>query len=270
MFLFGRRFQSLSTIRTNEPMIKIFRRIRRRLLSEGKFKNYLAYAIGEITLVVLGILIALQINNWNQDKQLHRSEINTLKSLRESIKINLNELDLILKAQILRNKSLQEVIFVDLSDRDLTYLDSLITTNVENHTFDPSTGIYNSIISSGKIEIITNDSLKNRISKLYDRVVDYQESEDEITEFTKEHLEKNFIEHLNINPEILAKIRKRTNDEKLKDRALYIETFSSQKLKNMYILLLNKMNEVILKGESLELEYQSLISSLEKEIRNKE
>ena len=144
-------------------MIKIFRRIRRRLLSEGKFKNYLAYAIGEITLVVLGILIALQINNWNQDKQLHRSELNTLKSLRESIKINLNELDLILKAQILRNKSLQEVIFVDLSDRDLTYLDSLITTNVENHTFDPSTGIYNSIISSGKIEIITNDSLKNRI-----------------------------------------------------------------------------------------------------------
>jgi hypothetical protein len=46
-------------------MLKFFRRIRRKLLDEGSLRKYLVYAIGEITLVVIGILIALQINNWN-------------------------------------------------------------------------------------------------------------------------------------------------------------------------------------------------------------
>ncbi|NDV43991.1 DUF6090 family protein [Flagellimonas sediminis] len=250
--------------------MKLFRKIRQGLIAESKLCKYVIYALGEILLVVLGILIALRINNWNENQQLRKAELQTLKSLHESIKINLDELDLILEAQVHRNRSLQEVLFSDVSNRKLVYLDSLITTNVENYTFDPSTGIYNAIINSGKIEIITNDSLRNRISKLYDRVADYQEIEDEVTEFTKDHLEKNFIENLSIDPSILAKIRKRTPAEKQKDSALYRETFDSQRLKNMYILLLNKMNVVITKGESLEAEYQSLIADLENEIQSKE
>lgn len=250
--------------------MKFFRKIRQGLVAESKLGKYVIYALGEIILVVLGILIALRINNWNENQQLQKAELQTLKSLHESIKINLNELDLILEAQVHRNRSLQEVLFTDVSNRELVYLDSLITTNVENFTFDPSTGIYNAIINSGKIEIITNDSLRNRISKLYDRVADYQEIEDEITAFTKEHLEKNFIENLSIDPFILAKIRKRTEAEKQKDSVLYSKTFDSQRLKNMYILLLNKMNVVITKGESLEAEYQGLIADLENEITTKE
>ncbi|GMN05383.1 hypothetical protein MTsPCn5_07710 [Croceitalea sp. MTPC5] len=251
-------------------MIKFFRKFRQNLLVQNKFKKYLIYAFGEITLVVVGILIALQINNWNEREQLKNTELKTLKSLNESIKINLDELNHILNAQINRNRSLQEVLFVDVSNRPLVYLDSLITENVENYTFDPSTGIYNSIINSGKIEIITNDSLKNRISKLYDSVSDYQESEDEMTEFTKVHLEESFIANLNINPKVLAKLRKRTEEEKQNDKALYIKTFNSQKLKNMYILLLKKMGKVIAKGQNLESEYRILISDLENEIERKE
>ena len=50
-------------------MIKFFRHIRRHLLSESKFSKYLIYAIGEIILVVIGILIALQFNNWNESRK---------------------------------------------------------------------------------------------------------------------------------------------------------------------------------------------------------
>ena len=50
-------------------MIKFFRKFRQNLLSEGKTGKYLKYAIGEIILVVIGILIALQINNWNEDRK---------------------------------------------------------------------------------------------------------------------------------------------------------------------------------------------------------
>ncbi len=55
-------------------MIKLFRTIRQKLLSENKFSKYLLYAIGEIVLVVVGILIALQINNWNENK-LHNQKV---------------------------------------------------------------------------------------------------------------------------------------------------------------------------------------------------
>jgi len=64
---------------TNQ-MIKFFRNIRKKLLAEGKTTNYLKYAVGEIVLVVIGILIALQINNWNSE----RINLNKKKSISQS------------------------------------------------------------------------------------------------------------------------------------------------------------------------------------------
>lgn len=66
-------------------MIKFFRKIRHRLLTESKFSNYILYAIGEIVLVVIGILIALQINNWNDRKNQHQSDIEFLNNLKGEI-----------------------------------------------------------------------------------------------------------------------------------------------------------------------------------------
>lgn len=66
-------------------MIKFFRRIRQRLLSEKKITKYLIYAAGEIFLVVIGILIALQINNWNNHRIEGKKELAYLKRLQEDI-----------------------------------------------------------------------------------------------------------------------------------------------------------------------------------------
>ena len=104
-------------------------------------------------------------------------------------------------------------------------------------------------------------------SKLSDKVKDYQESEDEITQHTKEHLERHFIENYTIDPMVLAKLKERTDEQKSTDKAFYAKTFRSQKVKNMYILLLSKMGELISKGQSLELEYRDLLIDLEKEIK---
>ena len=62
-------------------MIKFFRHIRQKLLSEGKTARYIKYAIGEIVLVVIGILIALQINNWNTNYKRHQEEVQLLKDI---------------------------------------------------------------------------------------------------------------------------------------------------------------------------------------------
>ena len=60
-------------------MIKFFRKIRQKTLSEGKTGKYLKYAFGEIIIVVVGILIALQINNWNEHRKIKNAEIEILK-----------------------------------------------------------------------------------------------------------------------------------------------------------------------------------------------
>ena len=69
-------------------MIKFFRKIRQKLLSENKFSKYLLYAIGEIILVVIGILIALQINNWNENRKLNDAKNKTLEHIKKEVLSN--------------------------------------------------------------------------------------------------------------------------------------------------------------------------------------
>ena len=66
-------------------MIKVYRKIRQRLLTENNVSKYLLYAIGEIVLIVIGILIALQINNWNEYQKAVKSENELLTSLQIEI-----------------------------------------------------------------------------------------------------------------------------------------------------------------------------------------
>jgi hypothetical protein len=76
-------------------MIKFFRKIRQKMLTENKFSKYLIYAIGEIILVVIGILIALQINNWNQER-IQAAELDDLKkSISSAIRSDIKYLKLI-------------------------------------------------------------------------------------------------------------------------------------------------------------------------------
>lgn len=70
-------------------MITFFRRLRQQLLTQNKFSRYLLYAIGEIVLVVIGILIALQINNWNEQQKLQEQEKKLLVSLHKELEQNI-------------------------------------------------------------------------------------------------------------------------------------------------------------------------------------
>jgi len=75
-------------------MIKFFRKIRQRLLTENKFSKYLLYAIGEIVLVVIGILIALQINNWNEQRKTVNKEKGYIRSIYQDLQKDLNRINI--------------------------------------------------------------------------------------------------------------------------------------------------------------------------------
>ena len=74
-------------------MIKFFRKIRQKLLSENKFSKYLIYAIGEIILVVIGILIALSINNWNQKQQQKKVLNNIYATIKTDLQQDIKNID---------------------------------------------------------------------------------------------------------------------------------------------------------------------------------
>ena len=72
-------------------MLRFFRHFRQQLLTGNQVSKYLLYAIGEIFLVVIGILIALQVNNWNEKRLERRQEIEILKSVRKDLANTIEE-----------------------------------------------------------------------------------------------------------------------------------------------------------------------------------
>ena len=104
-------------------MIGFFRKMRKKLADDNQFLKYSRYAIGEILLVVIGILIALQINNWNEDRKLKQFEYRILKDIETSMERNFFQLDMCLRG----NK--KAIISADLIlkhlDENLPYNDSL-------------------------------------------------------------------------------------------------------------------------------------------------
>ena len=78
-------------------MINFFKKIRKKLISKNKFSNYLIYAIGEIVLVVIGILIALQINNWNEYKKKEQYELSLLKEMKKNLKADIRDIEINIK-----------------------------------------------------------------------------------------------------------------------------------------------------------------------------
>ena len=91
-------------------MIKFFRRIRQRMLTENKFSKYILYAVGEIVLVVIGILIALQINNWNESQVLHQKVTVQLQNLSSGIQYDLRMLNFHKDANETRFHSWQHIL----------------------------------------------------------------------------------------------------------------------------------------------------------------
>jgi len=72
-------------------MIKFFRYFRQAMVKENRVRKYMLYAIGEIVLVVIGILIALQLNNWNTERKAEIQEVSLLKEMRQNLQRDLSD-----------------------------------------------------------------------------------------------------------------------------------------------------------------------------------
>ncbi|PIB29176.1 DUF6090 family protein [Maribacter sp. 4G9] len=148
-------------------MIKLFRKIRQNLLLENKTGKYFKYAVGEIVLVVIGILIALQINNWNEQRIEKNDEQLVLLNLKEDFEYNHRVLDSLIALQI-SNKKLQFSILNHTGKKPKPKTEKefnlILEAAMRLGEFYPRNGALDDLISSGKLKIIKNQSLRNSLS----------------------------------------------------------------------------------------------------------
>ena len=162
-------------------MINFFRKIRKKMTDDNKPMKYLRYAIGEIVLVVVGILIALQVNNWNEERKIKSIEKTILIDLKAEIISNIAALEETIEeheksfnasrelARLINSPSERE----SLADKTIN---KLFITARHNWTYNQNKGILNSIISSGQINYIRNNNLKYLLTSLSDMTEDAMES----------------------------------------------------------------------------------------------
>lgn len=167
-------------------MLVFFKKIRHRLLHESKFSKYLLYALGEIILVVVGILIALSINNWNEDR---KEEILELEYL-ERILTDLNSNTRYFNRQIVEGKKVMDLCYqyihkayeVQKSKKEYVELVELFTDRTENMVVQNST--YLELNNAGKLSIFKNQKIKDSLIALH-RYYEYATSR--IKEFNDYH-----------------------------------------------------------------------------------
>lgn len=155
-------------------MFSIFRKLRLKLIFEGKLQRYLYYAIGEISLIVIGILIAVQINNWNESKKDHHRLMSTLESLNEELTLNQSRfLDSRESHTLFLNAS--EVLFnAHLNGESTNESSNAVMNAFRFATFYPalsySNTAYSELLTNNMLEHVSSAELKALLVKYYENI----------------------------------------------------------------------------------------------------
>jgi hypothetical protein len=149
-------------------MIKFFRKIRQKLLTENNFSKYFIYAIGEIILVVIGILIALQINNSNEIRKSRNKEISYLQNIKEDLNINSEKINSLIERREDRTEIAHKLIghiegepVLDWHKFNLEIIKIYTWERFYQHNYT-----FQELISSGNLSYIQNDSIKTLLFDL--------------------------------------------------------------------------------------------------------
>jgi len=150
-------------------MLKFFRNIRQNLLSEGKTGKYLKYAVGEIVLVVIGILLALQVNNWNEQRKERLLEVELRNGIAKNLQSNVVLLENKIKFMNFVNSSAD--IILNLKGEMKVYNDTL-----DKHIFSSMSLVANfyfpnqgfEALKAQGVRIIEDETLRSEIVILFD------------------------------------------------------------------------------------------------------
>ncbi|MFC4720953.1 DUF6090 family protein [Geojedonia litorea] len=188
-------------------MIKFFRHIRQTLIMENKTSKYLKYAIGEIILVVIGILIALSINNWNEARKDRQKEQLFLHKLSSNLNEDITSLKNILHSDSLLIHDLtslsQEILTVKHT-RELTFKNN---ARYKYFKFSANTSLYDNMIATGQIGLFRNDTIFDALTNYYKRATQMNNGIDESLKNYSREIESFYLrfDHVKNNIELPKK-----------------------------------------------------------------
>jgi len=151
--------------------MKLFKQIRITLLKEGNIKRYFFYAIGEILLVMIGISLAFQLNNWNDNRIKQNTEVAYYKNIKEQIEDDKN----LIEEQLDYNNLYMEQfkyanVILEANDRSKIDTLGLIVRNLTQYSdFDRKGNIYETLVNSGEIKLLKNLNIVNNIRVLEEK-----------------------------------------------------------------------------------------------------
>jgi len=241
-------------------MVKIFRKYRQQQLTDKGFGKYLLYAVGEITLIVIGILIAIQLNNWNENRKSRIQEVKTLKELRSDLVQSLNDIEMNLNVlrtcrksnEIIKHCIVNKIPYADTLNRHFANLYPYITFSVNETT-------YSSLQQSG-LSLISNDSLRISISDIYANQFGHFRSL--MNDYMIEHYE-NYMKPMFITEFITYDYPEEAIP---KDYNLFIQNNNHEQITNFSLVICNTFIRIL--QTRLKPNVEELINEIDKEISN--
>lgn len=233
-------------------MIKFFRKIRKNLLNEGKTSKYLKYAIGEIVLVVIGILIALSINNWNVKKIEKSNELKYYKNIKRQLNEDENAINANIDYNNLYLKQFNQAIkIIEQDDRNI--VDSLVSISVnllEFSDFHRQSNIYETMVNSGEIKLLKNQQIIEALQQLEEKYIFINKLEDTHSQAVIKFVVPNIISSLKVSSM----------------KAENIEKLYSYEFQNLFVLVADLMVEKNEAYENIVFRINSIDNLLDNEI----
>ncbi|WP_299123175.1 hypothetical protein [uncultured Winogradskyella sp.] len=240
-------------------MIKFFRRIRQNLLSEGKTGKYFKYAIGEIILVIIGILLALQINNWNIKRLENIRADNFIEQMKSQVEgniLNVNENLQKYQSHLKVTEDLISIIGTENTKDIDRKIDSLVSVNIYDYHLNLNMNTLIEGRENGDLALIDSDSLRQSIYELNTMYKHVSERErianQDLNDFFIPYLNKAYnyrngmIGFFNQNPQIgNSKIYKNDNLKMLEDQEFENLIISRMIYNEDLIANYNKLNEIL-------------------------
>mgnify|MGYP006883062512 CR=1 FL=1 len=253
--------------------MKLFRKIRQQLLKENKFTKYFLYAIGEVVLVVIGILIALQINNNNDLRKARVKEVHYLKNIKTDLQINTLELDRYIDTRTEYIESAKRIIS-HFEGEPITDYSAFNADGVKIYSwqkFYQNNNTFQELVNSGNLALISNDTIKNMLLDIESLYKKMKSEEDHFRFDTETLIYKPLYELMDLTPMVGNFEYFISNGQSGKDVVLsqdfFNEYLKNLKLKNgfaMTVLEFSVMNGQMKKMKRMS---QDLMVVIDNEIR---
>ena len=236
-------------------MIKFFRHIRKSIIMENKTGKYFKYAIGEIILVVIGILIALSINNWNDNRKNSQKEYQYLQGLKKDLESNLLELDRVISKTAYTYQASDSILKHKRGEIDSFKLHrffSCVLGGIGYTVYIVQEGTIQDIIGSGNLDLIKNDSIRRAIGSWQANLNfmrEWEHLDKNVADDYSEYLNKNIDMYKLLNPVIELPITFEEKDRIINDR-IFLNFISNRsrlprKLNQSYKNEVNRVNNLI-------------------------